>query len=707
MSPTRPRGAAKRSSRSRNAATGKSARTSTTRTARQSTAGAARSAATRGAKGSRETADPSYPKTTRPSASERRPPQRKIDAAKRIQRKLDAVPDRVDIRDWLYQPRLTALPDQVVNCDLVTHILDQGQEGACTGFALAGVINYLLGMRRMPSRVSPYMLYRLARRYDEWPGEEYEGSSARGAMKGWVRHGVCDLDAWPDSKPKSDHLLEMVERDGRSVTVADLARATPGGAFYRINHRDVRDMHAALAEVGILYCTLMVHEGWDEPGPERVEVHYSVGVTDRVRQLPLITRKGRADSGHAIALVGYTRKGFIVQNSWGEDWGDGGFALLPYEDFLLHATDVWAAQLGVAVDVDVWSEGKADTTQGRQRASEAIPLSEIRPYVIDVGNNGRLVDPPGDGGLEEASHHAVPARRPERRSQRGAPSGGVPRRAAGERDLSAARDVGDGRHGVDQEHAGGSRRAAGRAVRCSGGLARAAARRAARGARSHDRADDGEARRRDVGGDEGERGARVGTSEPRWGDAAARQTRPERARGRGHERVGAARRRAQCGEHLRGASASAAALGEDPAGIGAVHGAGDSRRRVQVARLPAHHGAPLPSADSLHPERRRRAGRHGRPVRQIAALSGEQRVRGTTGDAAARDAAIHQPDREGGGTHRRRRHRGVVRGQHRRTATTGDRRRRLEQGQHEPEPEPWWVRQRQGHAELHSAAHPR
>lgn len=35
------------------------------------------------------------------------------------------------------------------------------------------------------------MLYELARRYDEWPGEGYEGSSARGAMKGWVRHGVC------------------------------------------------------------------------------------------------------------------------------------------------------------------------------------------------------------------------------------------------------------------------------------------------------------------------------------------------------------------------------------------------------------------------------------------------------------------------------------------------------------------------------------
>jgi C1A family cysteine protease len=57
--------------------------------------------------------------------------------------------------------------------------------------------------------------------------------------------------------------------------------------------------------------------------------------------LPIISRKGRADSGHAIAIVGYTRDGFIIQNSWGDNWGKGGFALLPYEDWLLHATDCW------------------------------------------------------------------------------------------------------------------------------------------------------------------------------------------------------------------------------------------------------------------------------------------------------------------------------------------------------------------------------
>jgi C1A family cysteine protease len=33
-----------------------------------------------------------------------------------------------------------------------------------------------------------------------------------------------------------------------------------------------------------------------------------------------------ARGGHAIALVGYTADGFIVRNSWGEGWGDNGFA---------------------------------------------------------------------------------------------------------------------------------------------------------------------------------------------------------------------------------------------------------------------------------------------------------------------------------------------------------------------------------------------
>ena len=64
-------------------------------------------------------------------------------------------------------------------------ILDQGTEGACTGFGLATVAQYLLRRRAVvpdPEPVSPRMFYEMAKRYDDWPGEDYDGSSARGAM---------------------------------------------------------------------------------------------------------------------------------------------------------------------------------------------------------------------------------------------------------------------------------------------------------------------------------------------------------------------------------------------------------------------------------------------------------------------------------------------------------------------------------------------
>jgi hypothetical protein len=321
-------------------------------------------------------------KTTRPDAAERREPERARRAGRRIARKLDAQPDRIDIRDWFYQPALIALPDQLVNCDQVPAILDQGNEGACTGYALAAVINFHLARRKLERRVSPRMLYELARRYDEWPGEQYEGASARGAMQGWLAHGVCSAASWPADRHTTKHLTPAVARE---------AQNTPGGAYYRVMHKNLRDMHAALAEVGILYATLMVHEGWDDPGPNTLPIRYTRDGATRELRLPVIERKGRADDGHAIAIVGYTRAGFIVQNSWGSDWGKGGFAVLPYEDYMLHATDVWVGQLGVPIELDNWTELKgADATAGLQRAARAIPLSEIRPYVVDLGNNGRL-----------------------------------------------------------------------------------------------------------------------------------------------------------------------------------------------------------------------------------------------------------------------------------------------------------------------------
>ncbi len=52
-----------------------------------------------------------------------------------------------------------------------------------------------------------------------------------------------------------------------------------------------------------------------------------------------------AGGGHAVALVGYTLKHFIVRNSWGTDWGDGGFAYASNE----YAAAAFTEAYGVVV----------------------------------------------------------------------------------------------------------------------------------------------------------------------------------------------------------------------------------------------------------------------------------------------------------------------------------------------------------------------
>src|SRR5471032_788545 len=100
------------------------------------------------------------------------------------------------------------------------------------------------------------MIYDLARRYDEWPGEKYEGSSARGAMKGWHKHGVCSLTHWAKNDGAGiRHPLRFAE-----------ALSRPLGAYLRVNHKDIIAMHSAIAEVGVLYATASVHDGWDKVG---------------------------------------------------------------------------------------------------------------------------------------------------------------------------------------------------------------------------------------------------------------------------------------------------------------------------------------------------------------------------------------------------------------------------------------------------------
>jgi hypothetical protein len=257
-------------------------------------------------------------------------------------RTLDALPDVPDYRDRWYEPTLAPLKHTLAP-PADAYVLDQGMEGACTGFGLAAVVNLLHQRQGRNVQVSARMLYEMARRHDEWRGESYEGSSCRGAIKGWYHMGVCREQLWPYDPANPGDLTIDRAKDARAQTI---------GAYYRIR-KNIVDMHAALNEAGAVYASADVHAGWMSP-----------------RKDGRIPYRKTKEGGHAFAIVGYDAEGFHVQNSWGPDWGDHGIALWSYEDWIDNVTDAWVVQLALSTP-NLYSRRKAPAraSRGQEAAS--------------------------------------------------------------------------------------------------------------------------------------------------------------------------------------------------------------------------------------------------------------------------------------------------------------------------------------------------
>jgi hypothetical protein len=152
--------------------------------------------------------------------------------------------------------------------------LDQGREGACTGFGEEHVMA-LTPYSKTTSDSLAQQVYYEARRQDEWEGEDYEGSSVNGAMK--ASRLMARISAWKWAK-----------------TTAEAAH----GLSY----------HGA-GELGTWWFEGM----WDAD---------DVG---------FIYPTGAQVGGHAYALAGYKvlgtgERAYRIENSWGPEWGDNGGA---------------------------------------------------------------------------------------------------------------------------------------------------------------------------------------------------------------------------------------------------------------------------------------------------------------------------------------------------------------------------------------------
>ncbi|MSP93114.1 MAG: hypothetical protein EXR79_15160 [Myxococcales bacterium] len=339
-------------------------------------------------------------------------------APTKVKLELGARADSVDFRDVHFQQTLIELPETLPpEKFLALHcpVLDQGLQMACTGFALATVANALLHSRAraagaVPAETSPEMMYAMARRYDEYPGTNHNGSSIRGAVKGWHRHGVCCKQVWDNEE------IGGVRYGTLGVLTrarAEDAASRPLGAYFRVPVQDLPVVHSALAEVGVMIAVIKTHDGWfdlmpdDVPGAEPNALLATLremaaalpqpsavgpegarlrGVDPAAGLIPPNAPDTLALGMHAVTLIGYDRDGIWLQNSLGPRWGRCGIARLAWDDWLDNAQDAWVLRLGAPVRM-THSHGNARVGANRNASHD---YAEMRPHIIPIGVDGRL-----------------------------------------------------------------------------------------------------------------------------------------------------------------------------------------------------------------------------------------------------------------------------------------------------------------------------
>merc|ERR1712159_536359 len=223
----------------------------------------------------------------------------------------EPLPSKVDLRET------KLLPD----------VYNQGALGSCTANALAGAFEY--NERKSGYGSQEFMPSRLFIYYNERKMEDSVSRDAGGALRDGIKSinvtGVCHETQWPYD------VSRFTEEPSQACYTAALQEKA---LRYRRVAQTEHDMKCALHdEQQPVVFGFSVYDSF-----ESAEVK-------QTGRMPLPKPGEKCLGGHAVLCVGYDddEQSFIVRNSWGEEWGLGGYFYMPYE-FLLDpdsASDFW------------------------------------------------------------------------------------------------------------------------------------------------------------------------------------------------------------------------------------------------------------------------------------------------------------------------------------------------------------------------------
>ena len=198
-------------------------------------------------------------------------------------------------------------------------IYDQGQEGSCTAHAAAAHKQFLDLKLKKPNIIMPSrnFIYWCERALD---GDTYQdaGASMRDSVQVLVDKGACSETLWPYTKDT-------------------LYVCPPPSLFGAAWHQRAASYYLLQSEIEFKQC---LANGYPFVLGMVVYESFMSAQTARTGVMP-IPKPGEAlEGGHALMAVGYddSLSMYIIRNSWGTQWGQAGYFLMPYA--VMHDVDL-------------------------------------------------------------------------------------------------------------------------------------------------------------------------------------------------------------------------------------------------------------------------------------------------------------------------------------------------------------------------------
>lgn len=252
-----------------------------------------------------------------------------------------------DTRDFPYVTRQGPFP---VRTDLLPHVFEidnQGSEGSCTGFATHSVCEFL-----KPQKYGPRFLYWVTRNLIENRAGQ-QGASLRDALRAAFNYGIplsqyCEydvqlIDVRPSDDAFSNALIYRITRYERIAVPDEFAIRTSD--WSRSFEQAIK---SSLSEgLPVLFASRVGEQIKHLTGPW--QLHKMSPVDMPYRNNPQI-------GAHAIYIVGnddsiyqpcpgMNQNGsWLIPNSWGKTYGDGGFFGYPYAALANDVMEAWVVR---------------------------------------------------------------------------------------------------------------------------------------------------------------------------------------------------------------------------------------------------------------------------------------------------------------------------------------------------------------------------